>query len=50
MIRTCPEWKESWDYHFNNKPDKPVILTSIISGFFGEQLSSRSRQLSSLLD
>lgn len=36
MCRTWPEWKDSWDYYFKNKPDKPVILTSIISGFFGE--------------
>lgn len=36
MCRTWPEWKDGWDSYFKDKPDKPVMFTSIISGFFGD--------------
>lgn len=29
----CPEFRSGWDDYFKNKPDKPVMHYSVISGY-----------------
>ncbi|KAA8915057.1 putative choline dehydrogenase [Sphaerosporella brunnea] len=33
-----PAFRSGWDSYFKNKPDKPVMHYSVISGFFGDHL------------
>lgn len=33
-----PEFRQGWDSYFKNKPDKPVMHYSLISGFFGDHM------------
>jgi alcohol oxidase len=33
-----PHFKSGWETYFKNKPDKPVMHYSVISGFFGDHM------------
>ncbi|EAQ90071.1 hypothetical protein CHGG_06690 [Chaetomium globosum CBS 148.51] len=33
-----PDFKEGWESYFKNKPDKPVMHYSVISGWFGDHM------------
>lgn len=33
-----PHFKDGWDSYFKNKPDKPVMHYSVISGWFGDHM------------
>lgn len=33
-----PHFKSGWDSYFKNKPDKPVMHYSVISGWFGDHM------------
>ncbi|KAF2147253.1 GMC oxidoreductase [Aplosporella prunicola CBS 121167] len=34
----CPEFRSGWDSYFKDKPDKPVMHYSVISGWFGDHM------------
>lgn len=40
QIRTwpTPDFQQGWDSYFKNKPDKPVMHYSVISGWFGDHM------------
>lgn len=33
-----PHFKSGWETYFKNKPDKPVMHYSVISGWFGDHM------------
>lgn len=33
-----PHFKSGWESYFKNKPDKPVMHYSVISGWFGDHM------------
>ncbi|KAL1639355.1 Alternative oxidase, mitochondrial precursor [Diplodia intermedia] len=34
----CPEFRSGWESYFKDKPDKPVMHYSVISGWFGDHM------------
>ena len=38
LVEMGPEFREGWNSYFKNKPDKPVMHYSLISGFFGDHM------------